>query len=239
MTTASVRRRHVRPSDGPALRFGLLPPDWSRRSRPARGEGAARGGHLSVGFMGVAHLLPGARRARRPRHGLLLLNSQTFPSGGIRSAGARPRSGSGGTARTDGRLPEPRHESFNHYGLGAVGDWIYRGVGGLAPAAPGYQRLLIAPKPGGTLTAATTSLLTGYGQTRTQWSRSGGSLTLSVVVPPNTTATIEVPAPSAAAVTAPAEAVPHGFASGVASYSLARVVTFTASSAAVPGPQAG
>ncbi|MEV4636809.1 alpha-L-rhamnosidase C-terminal domain-containing protein [Actinoplanes sp. NPDC049548] len=110
--------------------------------------------------------------------------------------------------------------SFNHHGLGSVGDWLYRTVGGLAPGAPGYQKLLVAPRPGGSLTAATTSLTTRYGETRTQWTRSGGKPTLSVVVPPNTTATIEVPAPSAAVVTAPAEAVPQGYAGGAAAYAL-------------------
>jgi alpha-L-rhamnosidase len=40
------------------------------------------------------------------------------------------------------------------------------------------------------------------------------------VVPPNTTATIRVPASSAGAVTAPAEAVPQGYGDGAAAYAL-------------------
>ena len=27
--------------------------------------------------------------------------------------------------------------SFNHYALGRVADWLHRSVGGLAPASPG------------------------------------------------------------------------------------------------------
>ena len=34
--------------------------------------------------------------------------------------------------------------SFNHYGLGSIGDWLYDEVGGLAPAEPGYKKLLVA-----------------------------------------------------------------------------------------------
>jgi alpha-L-rhamnosidase len=111
--------------------------------------------------------------------------------------------------------------SFNHYGLGSVGDWLYRSVGGVGPAAPGYQKILIAPRPGGTLTSASSDLTTAYGPARSAWTRSGSALTLAVVVPPNTTATVRVPAASAAAVTAPAEAVSLGFANGTASYALA------------------
>lgn len=55
------------------------------------------------------------------------------------------------------------------------------------------------------------------------------ALTLRVVVPPNATATVRVPASSAAAVTPPPEAVPQGYANGVASYALGSgSYTFTA-----------
>jgi alpha-L-rhamnosidase len=32
--------------------------------------------------------------------------------------------------------------SFDHYTLGAVADWLHRTAGGLAPATPGYRRLV-------------------------------------------------------------------------------------------------
>ncbi len=44
--------------------------------------------------------------------------------------------------------------SFNHYALGAVADWLHRTVAGLAPGAPGYRHLVVAPRPGGGLTSA-------------------------------------------------------------------------------------
>lgn len=42
--------------------------------------------------------------------------------------------------------------SFNHYALGAVGDWLHRVVAGISPDAPGYRRIRFAPRPGGGLT---------------------------------------------------------------------------------------
>ncbi len=54
----------------------------------------------------------------------------------------------------DGNVNPGEMTSFNHYALGAVADWIHRTVAGLAPAEPGYRRLLIRPRPGGGLTWA-------------------------------------------------------------------------------------
>src|SRR2546425_12902058 len=58
--------------------------------------------------------------------------------------------------RWDGIRPassfeNPEMNSFNHYAFGAVGDWMYQNIGGISldPAAPGYRRSRIAPRPGG------------------------------------------------------------------------------------------
>ena len=47
----------------------------------------------------------------------------------------------------DGTVNPGEMTSFNHYALGAVADWLHRTVAGLAPDAPGYARLRIAPRP--------------------------------------------------------------------------------------------
>ena len=39
--------------------------------------------------------------------------------------------------------------SFNHYAYGAVVDWMYRHVAGIAPAAPGYRSLPVRTASGG------------------------------------------------------------------------------------------
>ena len=56
--------------------------------------------------------------------------------------------------RPDGTLNPGEMNSFNHYALGSVADWLHRSVAGLAPGAPGYRRLLVHPLPGPGLTAA-------------------------------------------------------------------------------------
>jgi alpha-L-rhamnosidase len=214
-----------------ALAFGLVPAD---RTQAVADKLAAKvdasNGHLTVGFMGVENLLPVLADHGHADTAYRILQQPDYPGWGYMSSrGATTIWERWDGIKPDGTLEDPGMNSFNHYGLGSVGDWLYRTVGGVAPASPGYRQVLIAPKPGGTLTAATASLATAYGVTRSSWTRSGATLTLHVVVPPNATATVRVPASSAAAVTAPAEAVPQGFADGVASYSIGSGrYTFTA-----------
>lgn len=207
-----------------ALAFGLVP---SARAQAVADRLTtkvdARGGHLSVGFMGVENLLPVLADHGHADTAYRILQQPDYPGWGYMSSrGATTIWERWDGIRPDGSLQDPGMNSFNHYGLGSVGDWLYRSVGGVGPASPGYRQALIAPQPGGTLTAAATSLRTPYGVTSSSWTRSGATLTLNVVVPPNATATVRVPGQT---VGAPSEAVPEG--SG--SYSLpSGSYTFTA-----------
>jgi alpha-L-rhamnosidase len=93
----------------------------------------------------------------------------------------------------DGRVNPDQMNSFNHYAFGAVADWLHRTVAGLAPAAPGYRRLLINPMPGGGLTHARARHLTPYGLAEAGWRRDGDAVVVEATVPPNTTATVVLP----------------------------------------------
>jgi alpha-L-rhamnosidase len=192
-----------------ALAFELVPADRIQAvADKLAAKVASRGGHLSVGFMGVENLLPVLAEHGHADTAYQVLQQPGYPGWGyMNSRGATTIWERWDGIRTDGSLQDPGMNSFNHYGLGSVGDWLYRTVGGVAPQSPGYQRILIAPRPGGTLTTATSDLTTAYGRTASAWSRSGGTLTLSVTIPPNTTATVRVPG---AAVTPPAQAVSLG-----------------------------
>lgn len=55
--------------------------------------------------------------------------------------------------RPDGSFQEISMNAFNHYAFGAIGDWMYRTIGGLDidDASPGYKHALIAPNPVGRL----------------------------------------------------------------------------------------
>ena len=93
----------------------------------------------------------------------------------------------------DGSVNPGEMTSFNHYALGAVADWLHRIVAGLAPAEPGYRRLEVHPRPGGGLTSARARHRTPYGLAECAWRIAEGTMTVDVVVPPNTTARVTLP----------------------------------------------
>ncbi|MGY1625009.1 family 78 glycoside hydrolase catalytic domain [Geodermatophilus sp. SYSU D00965] len=93
----------------------------------------------------------------------------------------------------DGSVNPHEMTSFNHYALGAVADWLHRGLAGLAPAAPGYRRTRIAPTVLDGITRARSEQLTPYGRAAAGWELADGTVTVTAVVPPGTTAEVVLP----------------------------------------------
>ena len=97
----------------------------------------------------------------------------------------------------DGTVNPGEMTSFNHYALGAVADWMHRTVAGLAPsgdpAAPGYREVVVAPQPGGGLTAASAWHDTPYGRAAASWRVEDGTWHLDVLVPPGARAVVHLP----------------------------------------------
>jgi alpha-L-rhamnosidase len=94
----------------------------------------------------------------------------------------------------DGSINPGEMTSFNHYALGAVADWMHRVVGGIAPAAPGYSTVRVAPRPGGGLTWARTSLESPHGRIAVEWHvDDDGGLAVDVTVPDGVTAEVDLP----------------------------------------------
>jgi len=194
-----------------ALKFELLPEDL----RPAAAlylaaDIQAKGGHLSTGFVGVSYLLPVLTQMGEADTAYQLLLQDTFPSWLFSVK-------HGATTiweRWDGWTPEkgfqdPGMNSFNHYSLGSCGEYLFGGIGGIRPASPGYKAILIQPVIRDGLTWARTSYDSIHGKIATAWKRTGQRLTLEVVVPVNTTATVCVPAKDSASITESGHAVAH------------------------------
>jgi alpha-L-rhamnosidase len=102
----------------------------------------------------------------------------------------------------DKGFQNPGMNSFNHYAYGAIGAWMYAVVGGidLDPDEPGYKHILMRPQPGGGLTSARAELKTGFGLIRSAWRLEDEQFAWQISVPPNTRATISIPAPSSASI---------------------------------------
>ncbi len=178
-----------------ALAFDLLPDD--QRPQAAQRLAAdirAHGTHLTSGFIGTPWVLPVLSGAGMDSLAFALLEQRSYPSWLYPlGRGATTMWERWDGIRPDGSFEDPSMNSFNHYAFGAVGDWMYRTVGGIAPdsAEPGWRHARIAPRiGGGGLTAARAGHDTPYGTLATAWWIAGGTTGLEVVVPPNTTADV-------------------------------------------------
>jgi alpha-L-rhamnosidase len=96
----------------------------------------------------------------------------------------------------DGTINPGEMTSFNHYALGAIADWLHRTVAGLAPAAPGYRMIRIAPKPLRELERASATLDTPYGPASVAWRRDGDIVMVEAEVPANSSAEVFLPGAS-------------------------------------------
>lgn len=93
----------------------------------------------------------------------------------------------------DGSINPGEMTSFNHYALGSVVDWMHRRLAGLAPAAPGYRKISVAPLLLEGFTHASAALETPYGRAESGWIRDGQRVVVRAVIPPNATAVVTLP----------------------------------------------
>lgn len=93
--------------------------------------------------------------------------------------------------------------SLNHCMLGHIEEWFYRGLGGLTsdPSGPGFKKIMIKPQIVGDLKWVECSYDSLYGEIISNWKRDEQKLTMNVTIPPNTTATVFVPAKDESSVT--------------------------------------
>ncbi|XXH05680.1 hypothetical protein Hte_012115 [Hypoxylon texense] len=93
----------------------------------------------------------------------------------------------------DGSINPGTMTSFNHYALGSVLDWLHASVGGISPAEPGWKQVLVRPIPGGNITHASVSFNGPYGLISCKWELLGRKFSMSLTVPPNSTAKVILP----------------------------------------------
>ena len=159
--------------------------------------------HLTTGFVGVGYLLPVLSSAGYLDVAYRLLAQQTPPSWRYMVDHGATTIWERWDGWTDERgLQSPRMNSFNHYALGSVGEWLYRFVLGIdqEPGSAGFGRLLLRPHPGGPLSWARGSYRSVRGTISTGWERAGDRFTFRVQLPPNVTASVRIPSDDAAKV---------------------------------------
>ncbi len=87
-------------------------------------------------------------------------------------------------------------QSRNHCMLGHAEEWFYTGLAGINPdaAGPGFRRFVLAPQPVGDLTWVKARYASMSGDLESSWKIEAGRFQLEATIPPNTAATIWIPA---------------------------------------------
>jgi alpha-L-rhamnosidase len=156
--------------------------------------------HIGTGLIGGQFLMETLTDGGRGDLACTLATNTTYPSWGYMIA-------KGATTIWElwnGDTADPAMNSGNHVML--VGDlltWLYEDLAGIAadPRQPGFKHIVMHPHCLGDLRFVRATHRSPYGLIVSAWRQGNGRFDWEITVPPNTTATVFIPAANAAGVT--------------------------------------
>ncbi len=157
-------------------------------------------GHVGTGLIGGQWLMRVLSDNGRADLAYTIATQRTYPSWGYMAE-------KGATTMWElwnGDTADPAMNSGNHVMLvGDLGIWLYEYVAGIRPdpEMPGFKHIIMRPEPVGDLRFAKASHRSPYGLITSDWKTDDGVFRWTITIPPNTTATIYVPAKDAHDVT--------------------------------------
>jgi alpha-L-rhamnosidase len=83
--------------------------------------------------------------------------------------------------------------SFNHYAFGAITDFLFRRIAGIAPLEPGFRRVRIAPICDPRLGHGGADYASIAGVIKTDWRYEGAALMLTIDLPANVRGEVVMP----------------------------------------------
>jgi hypothetical protein len=189
-----------------ALEFGIArPADRSRVLAALVADVERHGNAITAGDVGFRFVLQALAHGGRSDIVYKMINQDGKP-------GYAYQLRHGATSLTEA-WDANEYSSQDHFMLGQIVEWFYRDLAGIGadPAAPGFSKIVLRPQPVGDLTWVDASYASIRGPVSVRWERDGARFTLKASIPPNTTATLYLPAEKDAGVTeggAPAEGRP-------------------------------
>jgi len=186
-----------------ALDLGIAPADERAFVAGALAQLVREGnGRVATGFLGTPLVLPALAGCGYYEEAYLMLLRREVPSWLYQvEQGATTVWERWDAIRPDGSIHPGKmtHErklisndadegqmlSFNHYAYGAVVDWIYRHLAGIAPDVrePGYRHIVFAPHPPASIDRARASVDTPFGLAAIEWRRAAGQLHVDLTIP--------------------------------------------------------
>ena len=176
-------------------------------------------GRISTGFLGTPHVLPALTTTGHLDEAFLMLLRRDAPSWLYEvDRGATTIWERWDAILPDGSINPGDMEqgdsmiSFNHYAYGAVIDWVYRTVAGIAPVAsePGYRLVRVAPRPAVGLDHAAASVAAPLGRVAIEWRLESGMLDIALEIPFGAEALLELPVTGDSRIDVDGRAVENG-----------------------------
>ncbi len=179
-----------------ALAFDLIPENLRPKAAERLAKDVREFKHITTGFLGTPLICHVLSDFGYYDEAFMLLNRREYPSWLYPiTQGATTIWERWDGQKPDGSFQDPGMNSFNHYAYGAIGEWLYRVVAGIEidTGKPGYKHSIIQPHPGGGLTYAKASHQSMYGAIVSGWELKGNQLLVTVEIPTNTTASVNLP----------------------------------------------
>ena len=161
-------------------------------------------GHPSTGIQTTHRMMLELTRNGHHDEACRLVHLRTVPSWGYTIAMGATTIWERWDGYVAGRgFQNPGMNSFNHWALGSVGEWIWRDIVGINPVEehPGFEAFVVRPRPGPEITWAKGQYDSIQGRIVSDWRIDGGRFTLKLQVPPGTTATVYLPSSDLTAIT--------------------------------------
>lgn len=175
-----------------ALKMGVPEKYYRQVLETLRAEIAARDGHLNTGIYGTQLFFEVLAENGLSDVAYTAMNKHTFPGFGHWIA-------QGATTTWEKWNGE---SSRNHPMFGGALTWYYRMLAGMNvdEEQPGYKHIIVRPVIPDSLSRASYSTRTPYGEASVSWQRSDGRFYLETAVPVGTTATVYIPCNSDASI---------------------------------------
>ena len=180
-----------------ALAFDLIPEHLKANAAKRLADNVkSYDTHLTTGFLGTPYLCHVLTDNGYEDLAIALLLQETYPSWLYPvTMGATTIWERWDGIKPDGSTQTPTMNSYNHYAYGAIGEWMYKELLGikLNPNHPGFKKFKISPLFDKNFEHIKGHHISPYGKIAVNWESKNEQLHLSVVIPANTSAEIELP----------------------------------------------
>ncbi len=177
-------------------RIGSRQPMVQLFSDRLRAKLASRKDHLSTGFMGAGYLNNVVSQYLGNDLAYKLLLNEDYPGWLYPVKNGATTIWERWDGWTDAKgFQDPGMNSFNHYSYGAVGEWMYKDVGGLGwySTDVANRNFMFTPTPGAGVSSAKAAWDSILGRVECEWKKTATGLDVTVQIPPNCAGSVRLP----------------------------------------------